>query len=151
MSIKIIVSDASNDIQTYQDAINLAGQKLVEQNIIDPKYITACLERELDFPTGLQLTNGEGVAMPHGNSDLVKTDGISVIRTKNKVSFGRMEDKDQKVECSLVFNLALSSGQQHIGVLRKMVRLFQDEAFIQTCQSGNNKDVESYIVNILEE
>lgn len=151
MSIKIIVSDASDNVETYQDAINLAGQKLVEQNIINPEYITACIEREIDFPTGLQLLSGEGVAMPHGNSDLVKTDGISIVRAKNKISFGRMEDRDQKVACSLVFNLALSSGQQHIGVLRKMVGLFQDDAFIQTCQSEYSQDVEVYIAEKLAE
>ena len=55
------------------------------------------------------LANGDGIAIPHGNSDLVNKDSISVVRIKNTVEFGRMEDKDLKVGCSLVFNLALAS------------------------------------------
>lgn len=80
------------------------------------------------------LANGDGIAIPHGNSDLVNKDSISVVRIKNTVEFGRMEDKDLKVGCSLVFNLALASGNQHIGILRKLIGLFQDEEFVDTCK-----------------
>ena len=97
MAIDVIVSNGQDTITTYQEAIRTAGEKLVEKGNIDAKYIDACIEREIDFPTGLLLANGDGIAIPHGNSDLVNKDSISVVRIKNTVEFGRMEDKTSSI------------------------------------------------------
>lgn len=97
------------------------------------------------------LANGDGIAIPHGNSDLVNKDSISVVRIKNTVEFGRMEDKDLKVGCSLVFNLALASGNQHIGILRKLIGLFQDEEFVDTCKNEETDTVQKYLLTKLAE
>lgn len=151
MAIDVIVSNGQDTITTYQEAIRTAGEKLVEKGNIDAKYIDACIEREIDFPTGLLLANGDGIAIPHGNSDLVNKDSISVVRIKNTVEFGRMEDKNLKVGCSLVFNLALASGNQHIGILRKLIGLFQDEEFVDTCKNEETDTVQKYLLTKLAE
>ena len=106
MAIDVIVSNGQDTITTYQEAIRTAGEKLVEKGNIDAKYIDACIEREIDFPTGLLLANGDGIAIPHGNSDLVNKDSISVVRIKNTVEFGRMEDK--RFESGLFFGFQFS-------------------------------------------
>lgn len=151
MTIDILVSDAPDTVTTYQEGIEEAGGKLVEKGNIDSAYIEACIDRELNFPTGLLLANGEGIAIPHGNSDLVKKNSISVVRLQKAVEFGRMEDKDLKVPCSLIFNLALASGEQHISVLRKLIGQFQDEEFVRTCQNGEKQAVKEYINEKLAE
>ena len=135
MAIDVIVSNGQDTITTYQEAIRTAGEKLVEKGNIDAKYI------------------GDGIAIPHGNSDLVNKDSISVVRIKNTVEFGRMEDKDLKVGCSLVFNLALAlaSGNQHIGILRKLIGLFQDEEFVDTCKNEETDTVQKYLLTKLAE
>lgn len=150
MNIKIIVNDANNEVKTYSDAINFAGNKLVEKNYVDSKYINACINREKKFPTGLLLSSGKGIAIPHGDSDLVKQNGISVVRTLHEIEFGRMEDVSQKVHCKLLFNLALASGQEHITVLRKLVGFFQDEEFLDACQTLNEVNAAEYIAKKLE-
>lgn len=151
MEIDIKINSADESVDTYEEVIRLAGQALVEAGNIDPKYIDACIAREVDFPTGLLLADGQGIAMPHGDSDFVKKDSLSVVRTQKDVAFGRMEDKDQKVACRLVFNLALASGQQHITVLRKLIGLFQEEAFITACQSLSDEETADYIKKRLAE
>ena len=151
MDIDIIVSDAPSTIATYQEAIRAAGEKLVENENIDPAYIDACINREVDFPTGLLLANEEGIAIPHGRSDLVKKSGISVIRVKNAIDFGTMEDKDQKVACSLIFNLALASGDQQINILRKLTGLFQEDEFLKNIKTMETKGVQKYIIKKLAE
>lgn len=83
--------------------------------------------------------------MPHGNSDFVTEDSVSVVRLSEPVVFGLMEDKNQKVGVTLVFNLALSSGKQHIAVLRKVIALFQDDVFIKKCQKNSVEEVASNI------
>lgn len=94
--------------------------------------------------------NSEGIALPHGDSTYVENDSISLVKTKNAIEFGRMEDNSQKVSCHLIFNLALSSGQNHIQVLRKLITLFQNEQFIKNCYEPNAEETVNYIENLLD-
>ena len=151
MKIDINVNDAGNEVKTYADAITFAGKVLVAKEDIDEGYIDACISRETDFPTGLLFPSGEGIAIPHGNSEFVKKDSISVVRTATPIEFGLMEDKAQKVQCQLIFNLALASGQQHLQILRKLVILFQDETFTNNFKSMNADEAVEYIKNYLIE
>uniref|UniRef100_UPI00403F3EE4 PTS sugar transporter subunit IIA n=1 Tax=Candidatus Enterococcus willemsii TaxID=1857215 RepID=UPI00403F3EE4 len=149
MKIDINVNNADEMITTYQEAITFAGKFLLEKGNIVQEYIDACVAREKDFPTGLLLANGVGIAMPHGDSTFVKKDSISLIRTKNAIAFGRMEDNSQKVSCQLIFNLALASGQNHIQVLRKLITLFQNDQFIKNCHELSIEETIDYIGNSL--
>lgn len=134
-TVNINFTDAGEDISTYHEAIRFAGNILIKQGLIEPQYIDACIDREVDFPTGLLLESGLGVAMPHGNSNFVNDDSISVVRTLRPITFGRMEDKSLTVDCHLIFNLALASGENHLTILRKLIRLFQDTEFIEACRT----------------
>ncbi|KAA9310390.1 PTS sugar transporter subunit IIA [Streptococcus anginosus] len=143
--VYVVVNDADETVKDYQSAIRFAGEALLKVNNIKSDYIQACIDREVDFPTGLSLASGQGVAMPHGNSDFVTEDSVSVVRLSEPVVFGLMEDKNQKVGVTLVFNLALSSGKQHMAVLRKVIALFQDDVFIKKCQKNSVEEVASNI------
>lgn len=143
--MKVNFNDAGANVKTYEEAIRFAGNVLIEEERIKPEYIDACIEREVDFPTGLLLLSEKGVAMPHGNSDFVHKDSISVVRTANPVAFGRMEDNSQKVDCNLVFNLALASGDQHLTILRKLIGLFQDDQFITDCLTLKAEDAAALV------
>ena len=149
--MEIFVKDAPSRALTYQEAIQLTGNTLFEAGMITPDYIEACIEREEDFPTGLLLLNGSGIAMPHGNSEFVNEDSLCLLRADEAIEFGRMEDKDQKVNCSLVFNLALASGQQHLSILRKLIGLFQQEDFVETCQKADKSELKNFIAEKLAE
>ncbi|MGM5693114.1 PTS sugar transporter subunit IIA [Streptococcus suis] len=142
--VVVFISD-TDSVSSYEEVIRLAGQPLVKAERILPEYSQACIDREVDFPTGLQLSNGIGLAMPHGHADLVKEDSISILRLKEPVEFGLMEDKSKKVSVSLVFHLALSSGQEHLQVLRKVIRLFQNENFITQCLTDDVDAVASLV------
>ncbi|WEV40298.1 PTS sugar transporter subunit IIA [Lactobacillus sp. ESL0681] len=149
MEVEIFVKDADKSVNSYQDAIQFAGNLMLQSANIDAKYIDACIDREVDFPTGLLLQNGSGVAMPHGDAKLVRHDSVSLVRIPQGVEFGKMEDKDQKVKCSLVFNLALTSGEKHITVLRKLVSSFQNPSFIDYCSYEKAAEVKKYVSETL--
>ena len=99
------LKDLDNRIKTYQEVINASGSYLLEKDYIQADYITACIDREKDYPTGLLMSNGIGIAIPHANYQLVKSDAISLVRSSKGVEFGQMEDSDLKVSCQLIFNL----------------------------------------------
>ncbi|MFT8866183.1 MAG: PTS sugar transporter subunit IIA [Lacticaseibacillus paracasei] len=131
MVIQIFATEGTNDVQTYQDAINLAGNILASSGSVVHGFSQACIDREREFPTGLGLNDTLGIAIPHGNSKLVKKSSISFVRLARPVDFGRMEDNTQTVPCKFLFNLALEEGTQHLTTLRHLMKLFQDNNFIQ--------------------
>lgn len=127
--MEVYINDVQN-VHSYQEAIKKAGEALVSSNAVTSKFSQACIDREADFPTGLLLPSGRGVAIPHGDSSLVKKSSISILRLDNMVDFGLMEDNSKTVSVNLLFNLALESGGEHINILRKIMSLFQDESFL---------------------
>ncbi|RHW55308.1 PTS sugar transporter subunit IIA [Lactobacillus bombicola] len=131
MGIKIFVNEGTPDISTYQAAIKFAGLSMLKANGIYSQFSQACIKREKQFPTGLKLADGVGIAIPHGDSNLVKVSGISFVRLLKPVSFGLMEDAQQQIDCKFLFNLALAKGDEHLTVLRKLMKLFQSKEFIQ--------------------
>ncbi|CAJ2230838.1 PTS sugar transporter subunit IIA [Companilactobacillus paralimentarius] len=149
MQLNVFFTEGNNDINIYSDAITTAGSVMVKNKAIVSDYINACIDRETDFPTGLLLASGKGVAMPHGNSNFVKENSISIVRLKKAVQFGRMEDKSQKVDCSLIFNLALTSGDNHIKILKTLVLLFQDTDFIKKCETLSAEQLTSYVKSLV--
>ncbi|MGS9102599.1 PTS sugar transporter subunit IIA, partial [Salmonella enterica subsp. enterica serovar Infantis] len=76
----------------------------------------AGLEREKTSPTGVLRANGQGIASPHADYTLVKTNSISSVRFDKGVVFGQMAEADLTVECSLIFNLAFATRDQQRSV-----------------------------------
>lgn len=150
MEIEIFATEGSNEISTYQSAINFACKPMLEANAIAVGFSQACIDREKQFPTGLKINDKVGIAIPHGNSSLVKKSGISFVRLVKPVNFGLMEDATQKVECSFLFNLALAEGDQHLTTLRKLMKLFQSKQFIQDIEQLPNNQLVSYLKKSLD-
>lgn len=72
---------------TKQEAIQQAGQLLVDGNHVLPDYITSMQERESIVTTYI----GNGVAIPHGTNEskqMIKSTGISIIQVPDGVDFG---------------------------------------------------------------
>ncbi|WP_025686080.1 PTS sugar transporter subunit IIA [Paenibacillus maysiensis] len=147
LEIYFTEQDAFNDI----DAIKKAGEVLVTHNAVKTDFIKACVDREKLFPTGLSLPNGSTIAMPHSNSENVLFNSISIVRTKTPVSFGKMEDPDEKISCNLIFNMALSSGKIHVRMLKKLISLFQQKEFIDNCLTLDQASVPQYVLKKLNE
>ncbi|MBE1255134.1 PTS sugar transporter subunit IIA [Enterobacter cloacae] len=149
MKLEIVVNDVEGTIADWHAAIEFAGQKLLEKSYITPEYIQACLEREKTYPTGLLMANGQGIAIPHADYTLVKTNSISIVRFEKGVVFGQMEDADLTVECSIMFNLAFATSDQHMSVLRRLFTLFQDISFIESCRNLKTYEVGKYVEEML--
>ena len=147
--MKIYVTDIAEPAATYKEAIRFSGGVMVSNNRVEPAYVDACINREVDYPTGLSLPSGHNVAMPHGNSDLVKADTISLVRLqRGGAEFGRMDDKSVRIKSDLVFNLALTTGQKHINILRQLMMVFQDEDVIDFLYQVSAEDAKTKLTSI---
>ena len=108
---------------TKEAAIRQACGLLADAGYIDPAYADSMMAREAVAETYL----GHGVAIPHGmNADrgLIKHNGLAILQ----VPGGLLWNEGQTVK--LIVAIAAQS-DDHIAVLRRLTRLFQDEAALE--------------------
>ncbi|EIZ80890.1 phosphoenolpyruvate-protein phosphotransferase [Novosphingobium sp. Rr 2-17] len=106
------------------DAIRQAGQLLVAAGCVAPGYEESMVGREAVANTYL----GSGVAIPHGlgeDKGLVRKDGIVILQLRDGVEWNPGQ------RAHLVVGIAASS-DSHIAILRRLTRLIQDEARLET-------------------
>ncbi|WP_273933010.1 PTS sugar transporter subunit IIA [Lacticaseibacillus paracasei] len=149
MSIKVFAEEGSKEINSYQEAITAAGRPMLEAEAIKSGFSQACIDREVDYPTGLKLKGNIGVAIPHGNSKLVNESSISFVRLVRPIEFGLMEDASQSVSVQFVFNLALSAGSQHLKALQKLMKLFQEPDFLYNIGALPEGELQEYLSDAL--
>lgn len=148
--IKEELISISEDSLNKEQAINYLGDIMVENNYIKKEYIYDVLEREVNFPTGLELQN-IGIAIPHANPDNVLSSGISVLKLKDKVVFSGMENGND-VYVDMIFMLALNNSNDHIKMLQNLFVMFQKEEVMENLiNSKTIEEIKSIILNNLKE
>jgi len=100
-----------------EEAIRIAGQRLVYIGAVDSSYVDAMLEREQSVSTVM----GEGVAIPHGTNeskDGVHRDAMSFVRFPAGVDWN-----GKHVEIAIGI---AARGNNHVGILSKLARILVD-------------------------
>jgi len=97
-----------------EEAIRVAGQKLVDIGSVDPSYVDAMIEREQSVSTVM----GEGVAIPHGTNEskgAVKRNALSFIRFPDGVDWNGKP-------VTIAIGIA-AQGNDHVGILSKLAMI----------------------------
>jgi len=116
--------------QTKDEAIQMAGQLLVDAGYIAPGYVNSLFKREQVANTFL----GGGVAIPHGmieDRHLIHHTGIAILQVPNGVEW----NEGQKAY--LVVAIAAQS-DEHIALLRRLTRLMQQPDALDTLFHAEN-------------
>ena len=105
------------------DAIQQAGELLVEADCVSPSYVAGMLAREEIMSTYL----GQGIALPHGRrmdlQAVIRT-GISVVQLAEGIEWNPGE------MVYLVIGLA-SKSDEHTGVLSNLLELLNEPEAIE--------------------
>jgi PTS system mannitol-specific IIA component len=100
-----------------EDAIRIAGQRLVDIGAVDPSYVDAMLEREQSVSTVM----GEGVAIPHGTNE-----SKGAVR-RNALSFTRFPDGVDWNGKPVTIAIGIAAqGNDHGGILSKLAMILVD-------------------------
>ena len=113
------------------DAIRLAGQLLVDKNLVDSEYIDQMIVRDDDLSTYM----GNFIAIPHGTGEsghLIKESGISIIQVPEGVRFG-----DNLV--TVVFGIA-GKGGEHLDILSQIAILCEDIGNVQKLADAETEE-----------
>ena len=115
------------------EAIQKAGELLVDSGCVKPAYVAGMLAREKTMSTYL----GNGVAIPHGEfenrGDILQT-GLSVLQIPKGVEW----EDDEKAY--LVIGIAASS-DEHVGVLSRLAEVIEDEAMTNNLIQTTDPDL----------
>ncbi|MGG4664294.1 PTS mannitol transporter subunit IICBA [Providencia vermicola] len=122
--------------QNKTQAIQFAGQKLVEGGYVEPDYIEAMLAREKLTSTYL----GESIAVPHGTieaKDRVLKTGIVICQYPEGVQFGDEPDEIAR----LVIGIA-AQNNEHIEVITRITSALDEDGVIdKLCNTQSIQEV----------
>jgi mannitol/fructose-specific phosphotransferase system IIA component len=124
----IVVDCAS---EHHEDAIRRCGKMLVQGGYVEEKYIEGMLERDRGFSTAI----GNAIAIPHGKKEYEKeilSTGLVVCTYPEGVEWN-----GEKVK--LVIGIA-AKGNEHLGILERIVEAFEDESAVDALVAAGNID-----------
>ena len=143
MKITDLLCKASIELNAQVSDKNSAIDKLVELMVTNgnitnkDEYKRVVMEREKEGTTGI----GEGIAIPHGKSNVVLKPGLSAMVVPNGVEFNSLDGKPAK----LLFLIAAPDTKDnvHLEVLSRLSTLLMDTNFRENLL--NAKTVEEFI------
>ncbi|WP_094243419.1 PTS sugar transporter subunit IIA [Tetragenococcus halophilus] len=116
----------------------IAGD-LKNKGFVNEKYYDGLINREKNFPTGLQLED-YGVSIPHTDPETVTKDFIAVVRPSFPIMFSLMEDNDKNIPVDLCFFIGLKDGKKSPLVLVELISLIQNHKLILSILNENNRE-----------
>ena len=143
MKITDLLCKASIELNAQVSDKNSAIDKLVELMVTNgnitnkEEYKRVVMEREKEGTTGI----GEGIAIPHGKSNVVLKPGLAAMVVPNGVEFNSLDGKPAK----LLFLIAAPDIKDnvHLEVLSRLSTLLMDTKFRENLL--NAKSVEEFI------
>ncbi|MGH2318689.1 PTS sugar transporter subunit IIA [Planococcus sp. SE5232] len=103
---------------TPEEGIRAAGALLVDENLIEPRYVDAMVESYQK--NGPYFVLAPQIAMPHARpEDGVKEASVSFVRLKDSIEFGSETNDPVR----FIFALGASSSEEHLLVMKKIVAL----------------------------
>lgn len=135
------------EAKTYEDVMRAVGQKVTAEGFAKESYVDALINREKDFPTGLDI-DGFGVAIPHTDVSHVNKAATAIAILKNPVTFVQMGTDDDYVDAKVVFVLAVDDPKGHLEQLQRIISIIQDKDVLEKLTQVNEA---SEIINVIKE
>lgn len=131
MSLRFIDSAAIAQLEAadYQTVLTELAARLQSLEAVEETFVTAVLEREEKFPTGLPTQIP--AAIPHTDPEHVKVEGLAIATLAKPVEFKEMANSENSVSVRLVVMMLLKQAHSQIEGLQKLMEKFQDVAVIE--------------------
>ncbi|MFE5429030.1 PTS sugar transporter subunit IIA [Peribacillus simplex] len=149
---KIIISEESifTDLEASnkEEALRILTNSLLEQGFIHDDFYDSLLNREQNFPTGLESFDA-GIAIPHTDPKHVKQDSIAVAVLEKPITFQNMVDKSMSIDVKIIFLLGLSQSTKHLNILRQIMELIKEKGALDEISNMSKSHLYSHLVENL--
>lgn len=120
----IFISDKS----TQTEVFNEIYLKLLDKNLVKSEFLMNLLEREENYPTGIDLTVIDpklpNIAIPHTESEFVNTTLIVPVKLKHAIEFNNMMDPASKLSVNFLFMILNNLEEQQSSILANIMDFF---------------------------
>lgn len=117
--------------KTWKESLHEISRALFQRGYVTSGYENAILQRESDYPTGLDFEDGLPIALPHADSSHVKETGIGLAVFPTKSVFRRMDDPQKEVKVTMAVIIAMKEGTHQVDLLQELMELFQNRQLRQ--------------------
>lgn len=108
-----------------QDILKDVYHVLLEKDLVTKDFYEKLLERENNYPTGLDLSpidpNLINIAIPHTETEYVKTTKIIPIKLKNPVNFKDMINPSNIIPVSYLFMILNNQAESQCNLLAQIM------------------------------
>lgn len=112
--------------RSKEEVLEQMADNMEEKGLVKDTFKSAIIAREVEYATGLP-TSFVSVAIPHTDIEHVSKKAVSVAILKEAVPFGIMGDPEETTDVKIVFMLAMDEADSQLGLLTKLMQVFQDE------------------------
>ncbi len=120
-----------------EEVISTLGKLAMEQGLVNEDYLPAILEREKNYPTGLDLP--VNIAIPHIDTG-VNRSFVSIATLEEPVTFYNMDCSGSEVKARIVFVFGIMDPKDQLAILRKFAGSFADKGKIQPLLDAQNPE-----------
>ncbi|UYZ12268.1 PTS sugar transporter subunit IIA [Brevibacillus sp. WF146] len=117
----IIVTE---EVVGREQILTQLGGRLVQSGAVADEYVPTILEREQQFPTGIELESIH-IAIPHADAAYVRKPAVAMAVVKKGVSFRSMADPEKDLPVKIVIMLALEKSETQLRVLEQIMSFIQ--------------------------
>lgn len=127
------------------------GGALIREGYAKKSYIEGLVERERDYPTGLDI-DGIGVAIPHTPVQYTNATGTAIGILKAPVSFHEMGgDDEDTVQVRVVIMLCVNDPKTHMDKLQKIIEMIQNRSLLENMEKAEDADTIIALIRQTEE
>ena len=134
-------------VTSREEIIRKLGSLLLENGYVKDTYTQAVLDREIEYPTGLQA-RVTGVAIPHTDTEHVLKPAVAIATLDDLIIFNAMGMPNTKVEVDIVLMLAIHDPKLVVSILRKVIFILEDDEALKKMLSAKTKpEIKSIMIN----
>lgn len=122
-----------------EEALRIMANHFVEAGVGKKSYPDAIVEREKQYPTALPATAFD-IAVPHTFAEHVNEAAMGVCILKHPVEFRQMGSPDITLHPQLLFMLAITNPKEQIVILKKIMKLIQNEQALNQIRDAQTGD-----------
>lgn len=132
------------------EVLKKVGMALIREGYAKSSYVNGLIEREENFPTGLNI-DGIGIAIPHTEACYVEKNGMALAVLKTPVKFFQMGTDDENIDVRLVFMLTVKDPGRHLKRLQRIMDLIQDSSVLAQLLKAKDEKTIIQIIRKKEE
>ena len=118
----------------YKEVLQSMGDAMIQAGYGEEGFTEAVLEREKDYPTGLDI---DGIG---ADADHVKKEGIAISILKDPVEFGAMGEQKSMISVKIVIMFTVAGSGKQIDRLLQILNVLRDEEILKGLLSAQSKE-----------